>query len=285
MSDSRRVRKFRLELIGAIPRVPNNRASRVFMESRPTAWLISAFVTWRMRQVPAKPRTIRLWSEGVTPSQFEVAKPRLRALLQKVESGEDLGAHLSYLVDTMGVILPGAQTSDNRGDIDAILTRYGIHHFHIGTPSPQNPKGRSDTLVFAEVTETEFRIIAIADHRIFNQGSPEQRDFSRVCVSYCARDIPPGSGFMLNPVMSSGHSAVVMLFGLKCEAEIKRLDSQLDDPGFIDGLYGGQPILRDGQSVQRPAKPVLTWHFNDLQFGILDRRTMVFFNVFPYFAR
>ena len=285
MSDSLRVRKFRSELIGAIPRVPNNRASRVFMESQPTAWLISAFVTWRMRQIPAKPRTICLWSGGVTPSQFKAAKPRLQTLLQKVESGEDLGPHLSYLVDTTGVILPEARSSDNRGDIDAILTRYGIHHFHIGTPSPHNPKGRSGTLVFAEVMETEFRIIGIADHQIFNQGSPEQRDFARVCVSYCARDVPPGSGFMLNPVMSSGHSAVVMLFGLKCEAEIKRLDSQLDDPGFIDGLYGGQPILRDGQSVQRPAKPILTWHLNDLRFGILDRRTMVFFNIFPYFAR
>jgi hypothetical protein len=161
----------------------------------------------------------------------------------------------------------------------------GIHHFHIGTPSPQNPKGRSGTLVFAEVLETAFRIIAIADHRMFDKGSLEQRDFSRICVSYCAREVPPGSGFMLNPVMSSGHSAVVMLFGLKCEAETKRLDSLLDDPGFIDRLYGDQPILRDGQAVQRPAKPSLAWHFDDLQFGILDRRTMVFFNILPYFAR
>jgi nucleotidyltransferase/DNA polymerase involved in DNA repair len=29
----------------------------------------------------------------------------------------------------------------------------------------------------------------------------------------------------------------------------------------------------------------LAWHFNDLSFGILDRRTKVFFNIFPYFAR
>jgi hypothetical protein len=285
MSDSLRVRKFRSEIIGAIPRVPNNKASRIFMEGQPTAWLISAFVTWRMRQVPARPRSICLWSGGVTPSQFETARLRLQPLLQKVESGEDLGPHLSYLIDTTGVILPGADSADKRGDIDAILTRYGMHHFHIGVTSPQNPKGRSGTLIFAEVLETEFRIIAIADHRMFNEGSPEQRDFSRICLSYCARDIPPGSGFMLNPVMSSGHSAVIMMFGLKCNAEIKRLDSQLDDPVFIDGLYGGQPILRDGQPVQRPTKPSLAWHFNDLSFGILDRRTKVFFNIFPYFAR
>jgi hypothetical protein len=53
----------------------------------------------------------------------------------------------------------------------------------------------------------------------------------------------------------------------------------------VDQLYSQRPILRDGQTVGRPAKPSLGWHFNDLAFGILDRKTMVFFNLFPYFAR
>jgi len=90
---------------------------------------------------------------------------------------------------------------------------------------------------------------------------------------------------MLNPVMSSGHSAIVMMFGLRCQAEIERLDPLLEDASFIDKLYRGQPILREGQSVERPARPSLGWYFNDLEFGILDRKTMVFFNLFPCFAR
>jgi hypothetical protein len=205
--------------------------------------------------------------------------------LQKVETGGDLGPHLSYLVDTKGIILPGASPPDRGKDIDAILTRYGVHHFHVGEISPHNPKGRSGILVFAEVLETEFRIVALADHHVFEPNSIEQRDFSRICLSYIAKDIPRGSGFMLNPVMSSGHSSVVVLFGLKCEGEINRIDPLLDDPGFIDSLYSEQSILRNGLIVERPTKPTLAWHFEDLQFGILDRRTMVFFNLFPFFAR
>jgi hypothetical protein len=54
---------------------------------------------------------------------------------------------------------------------------------------------------------------------------------------------------------------------------------------MFDNLYSEQPILRDGLPVERPGSPSLGWHFNDLEFGILDRKTMVFFNLFPYFAR
>ena len=285
MNYSPRIDAFRSLMIAEIPRVPNNRASREFMENQPTSWLISAFVTWRMRRIPSKPRIVSLWSGGLTPLEFRAIKSRLRSLLQKVEDGQDLTPHLSYLVDTKGVILPGARSVDKGKDIDAILTRYGIYHFHVGEVSGSNPKGRSGILVFAEVLEKEFRIVTIADHRVFTTGSIAQRAFSRVCLSYIAKDVPPGSGFMLNPVMSSGHSAILTLFALKCEREIDRIDSLLDDPEFIDSLYNKQPILRDGLIVSRPEKPSLAWHFEDLQFGILDKRTMVFFNLLPFFAR
>jgi hypothetical protein len=160
-----------------------------------------------------------------------------------------------------------------------------MHHLHVGEITSQNPKGRSGMLVFAEVMDNEFRIVAIADHHAFKAGSVEQHTLSRICMSYCARDVPKDSGFMLNPVMSSGHSAIIMMFALRCQGEIERLDPLLDDASFIDKLYGEQPILRGGQPVERPASPSLGWYFNDLEFGILDRKTMVFFSLFPYFAR
>ena len=121
MVGSPSVRKFRAEIINSIPRVPNTKASRSYMESQPTSWLISTFVTWRQRQIPAKPRRISLWSGGITPSDFASAKSRLRGLLQKVETGEDLTPHLSYLVDTKGVILPVAKPAEK--GIQAVIPR------------------------------------------------------------------------------------------------------------------------------------------------------------------
>jgi hypothetical protein len=231
-----------------------------------------------MRLIPAKPRRVGLWLPGVTTEEFRAVKQRLEPLLIKVGAGKDLTSHLSDLVNTKGVILPGASPSDRKKDIDMVLTRQGLHHFHVGLASPDNPRARSGSLVFAEVLDKEFRIVAISDHRAFQAGSPEQLRFFRICRSYMAKDIPPGQGFMSSPVMSSGHSMLVALFALKCEDTIAQLDPQLDNPAFIDKLYNEQPIVR-------PKNPSLMWHFDDLKFGIFDRRTNVFFCIFPFFAR
>jgi len=280
-----RIQAFRDDIIKMLPRAPNTRASREALRAMPTNQLILAFVTWRMRLIPAKPRAVRFWSGGVTRLQAQAAKQKLQPFLKKVVAGEDLTPHLSDLVHKKGIILPGANPADRRKDIDMVLTRQGLHHFHIGIAGSGDRKGRSANLVFAEVLEKEFRIVAIADHRAFERGSAEQRDFFQICHSYMAKDVPPGQGFMANPVMTSGHSVVVVLFARKCEDEVLRLDPLLDDPAFIDKLYNDQPILRDGKPVARPANPSMVWYFEDLRFGILDRQTMVFFCIFPFFAR
>jgi hypothetical protein len=177
-----------------------------------------------MRLIPTKPRVVRIWSGGVTPSQFQSAKRKLRPLLEKVTAGKDLTPHLSDLVHKKGVILPGAGGRGRRQDIDMVLTRHGLHHFHVGVAGHGNPKGRSGTLVFAEVLEKEFRIVALSDHRVFEMRSAEQRRFFEICHAYMAKDIPPGQGFMANPVVSSGHSLLVTLFADRCDDEMRRLD-------------------------------------------------------------
>jgi len=268
-----------------LPRLPNNRASLEALCAMPIRRVILAFLTWRMRLIPARPRVVTLWSGGVTPAQFQAARAKLRPLLEKVVTGRDLTPHLSDYVKTAGIVLPGARAMERREDIDTVLIRHGLHHFHSGVAGPGNPKGRSGNLVFAEVLEGEFRIVAIADHHAFKRSSPQQLRLFEICQSYIARGVPPGQGFMANPVMSSGHPAMLVVFADRCETEILRLDPLLDDPAFIDNLYNGQPIIRDGQPVARPVDPSLAWYFNDLTLGILDRRTLVFFCIFPFFAR
>ena len=279
-----RIQAFRDDMIKMLPRAPNNLASLESLRAMPMRRVILAFLTWRMRLIPAKPRAVRFWSGGVSPSQAQAARPRLQPFLQKVAAGKDLTPHLSDLVNKKGVILPGARSADRGKDIDMVLTREGLHHFHVGVSAPGNSKGRSGDLVFAEVLDKEFRVVAVADHRVFEPGSAEQLKFFQICRTYMAKDIPPGQAFMANPVMTSGHSMLVTLFADKCEDETLRVDPLLDDPAFIDKLYHGQPILIDGQPVARPAKPSMAWHFEDLRFGILDRQTMVFFCIFPFFA-
>ena len=272
-------------MIHTIPKVPNTRQAIAALHAQPTRRLILAFLTWRMRLIPMKPRAVRVWSGGVKPWEFEAAKPRLRSFLSKVEAGQDLTPHLSELVNTKGVVLPGASPTARGQDIDRVLIRDGLHHFHIANRGPGNPKGRSATLIFAEVLEKEFRIAALSDHRAFEMGTPEHMRFFEICQAYIAKDIPAGQAFMSRPVMASGHAVDVVLFSDRCEMELERLDPCLDDPKFVARLYETHRADNSGNDFPRPEKPVLAWHFEDMQFGLLEKKTRVFFCIFPYFAR
>jgi hypothetical protein len=280
-----RIERFRESLIKELPRVPNDRASLDFMRALSTHDLILSLVTWRMRLIPKKPRAVKFWSGGVTPMQSRLARAKLEPLLNDVRAGRDLEPYLSESVKRAGIDLARARPAGRRRDMDMVLTRHGLHHFHVGVKTTGNPKGRSGALVFAEVLPDEFRVVAISDHRAFEHESEERKRFFCICMAYMAKDILPGEGFMPNPVMSSGHSVLVWAFARKCCDEIQRLDPSLDDPAFIDGLYGQLKLVNGVPPIARPASPNMAWYFNDLTFGILDKATMAFFCLFPYFQK
>ena len=272
-----RIQSLRDEIIREIPRVPNNRASRARLEAMHTSDLILAYLTWRMRLIPAKPRFVQFWSAGIDKSHFATVRTLLLPLLSKVASGKDLTPHLSYLVNRKGIVVASQKTAGCRDDKDMMLTRMGLHHFHIEGMTPGNPKGRSKHLIFAEVTETTFTVIALTDHDAFNPMSPEGRRFHDICHSYIQKDMAPGTGYMMNPVMSSGHSLLLTIFSNECDAKMKQFDPLLDDPDFIEKIYAD--LL-----VERPKKPKFSWYFDDLKFGLLETKARVFFSIYPFFS-
>lgn len=280
-----RIRAFRASIIEQLPRAPRDKTSLALLNEKPTRQLISLFVNWRIRLLPARPRVVTLWSSGVTTAQLEESWSELQPLLEKVKRGEDLTPNLSTSVENKGVVLAGANPADKGKDLDSVLIRTGLHHFHIGVAGPGNPKGRSDRLVFAEVLSDEFRVVAISNHGAFERGSPDHQRFHEICRRYIERDMAPGQGYMANPVMSSGHSMVTIGFGLRCENEIERLDPLLDNAEFVRTLYNDQSIFVGLAQEARPKKTNFAWHFDDLKFGVLEKRTNVFFCRFPFFDR
>jgi hypothetical protein len=243
------------------------------------------YLTWRRRFIPAKPRTVKFWPPGIIHPGYMSIRPLLSPFIRKVEAGDDLTPHLSDLVNTAGFVLPTPANTRRGDDKDMVLTRLGLHHFHVGAVAPDNPKGRSGHLIFAEVTESDFTVIAVGDHRVFTAGSPESIRFYETSLAYITRTVLPGQGFMLSPVETSGDSMELRLFSRACESQIECLDQKLDDRQFIDELWNGQPIEREGQSIQKPAKPSFKWHFDDLRFGIIERKTLVFFCIYRFFTR
>jgi hypothetical protein len=100
-----RIQAFRDELIKMLPRAPNDRASRGSLEAMPTQRLILAFVNWRMRLIPAKPRMVKFWSGGITPLQAQSARSKLQPLLKAAAAGKDLTPYLSDSVNRVGIDL------------------------------------------------------------------------------------------------------------------------------------------------------------------------------------
>ena len=273
-----RIQALRELMVKAIPRVPNNRESLEYLKRLRTSDLILAYLSWRMRLVPAKPRQVKAWSGGLDIFRFLEIRQRLQPLLSKVEAGEDLTQHLSDLVRTSGFTVPNGQDRKGWAFDDLVLARMGLHHFHVGEVSAANPKGRSGQLVFAEVTETDFTIIAYLDHDVFNSASDSFRRFLGICNSYIQKDMVPGTAYMHNPVTVSGHPVVLVEYADACEMQMRRLDAELDTSAFIDKLYADT-------GIDRPGKIKLKWHFEDLNFGLIEPKTGTFFCIYSYFTR
>ena len=189
-----RIRAFRADLIGRIPRKPHNRASLQAFAAERTSELVLAYCTWRMRFVPAKPRAVTVWPGGVSPWQLMEFGSRLGPLFSTARAGGDLTPHLSNDAKTAGVVMPGARKGRKRADIDQVLVREGLHHFHLGKRG--KPEARSSALVFADVTGDEFKVVAISDHRAFTIDPPESLRFLDICRAYLAKGIPAGQAFM-----------------------------------------------------------------------------------------
>jgi hypothetical protein len=271
LDQSPRIQKFRKSLIEVLPSMPNDRASRASLAALPTIRLILSYITWRMRHIPAKPRTVKRWLGGVSLVRLYASRGELSSLLKDVSEGNDLTPYLSTHVAKAGIVLQGASPQNRRRDIDTVLVRHGLHHFHVGYRSKENPKGRSGTLLFADVQPHEFRIIAISNHDAFTLSSVEQKRLMRICESYISRELPAGAAYMTNPVLASGHSFMAWAFARKCVDEMERLDAMLESETFVDSLYS----LSTPHMERRPHSceaSDLEWGFHDLRFGILDKK-------------
>jgi hypothetical protein len=274
-----RIRAFRAELIKAIPKVPNTKATVAHMNTFGTHHLMLTYLTWKMRFVPAKPRKVLIWSVGVDPDFFAAIRSQIQPLAGKVERGQDVTSHLSGLVNTLGFAMPEVPIEKRRHEKDGVLTKMGLHHFHVGAMTGANPRGRSGRLVFADVTDDEFKIIAISDHDAFNIGSAEWTRLFGISNRYIQSQVPPGASYLAYPTMSSGHPMELVRYADHCDGTMVRLDPGLEDRAFVDRLYSENDAA-DGQCLERPAKPTFKWHFENRDFGVLETKTRVFFRMY-----
>jgi hypothetical protein len=138
------------------------------------------------------------------------------------------------------------------------------HHFHLGMNiEAGGHAARTNDLIFAEVSRDKFKVIAIFNHEVFDQGSTERRRLSALHGHIIFRGLPPGAGVMSGPVMSSGHAMHVVHYAGYCARLIESVDPQLDDRAYIENWYATT-------TIESPPKPKLKWAFLHLDLAVYD---------------
>jgi hypothetical protein len=262
-----RIKKFRGELIRAIPRFPNDRASLLHMQQKHLPELLIDYINWRSRYVGQRPRAVSAEPAAQADPRWGAHAAVITAFLDEVRRGDDLTPYLSIEPHTKGYTpaarAPGATPVDRWSDKDFVLNVMGYHHFHLGTKvQKRGHVDRTDDLIFAEVQRDTFNVIAVFGHDVFDPNSAERKKLWSVHDQVAYRGVPPGSVVVSAMIATSGHTLKVVRYAQYCARYIRDFEPKLDDLNYMASLYP------PGQQMSH--KPKFAWGFRHLDLLIQE---------------
>lgn len=279
VEDSRRVKTFRRELVAAVPRFPNDRASLRAVESKTLTDLIITYIGWRLRYVAQRPRKVIGRLNLTSDPCAALLAPKIDAFLRSVEAGDDLTPYMSLQPHTHGYTPaadPRTPGADTWADKDFLLNVMGLHHFHLEAAGHAAP---TNEVLFASVTREEFEIIGLFDHAAFDHKddgtmTPERMKLWRTYQAREAVGALPGQlkigGYANLGIARSSQPVAVTRAAQRHVGIIRKINPKLDDPAYVKTLYGEAAV---------PTKPKLKWSYCHLDFGLSDQAA-AFFGVF-----
>ena len=179
---SKRLEKFKKELIQDIPKVPNNRNTIKELEDDSLSSVIFHFVHWKHRFVAQRPRKIVFYIDKNSIEErpkWEKLENNLEAFFKKVKDGENLTLHLSNYVNKRGYVSRSELQNGKYGrwhDKDMYLNCMSFYHFHLGLNIDQKTGmiDRTKEVLFAKIDRDEFCILGIFDHAVFHETESEE---------------------------------------------------------------------------------------------------------------
>lgn len=281
IENSKRVKALRRELISAIPRVPNDKASLQALQSKKLTDLLITYIGWRLRYVAARPRNVIGLSSLASDPRAAALQPNINAFVNAVVAGADLTPYLSTLPRSKGYAPAAEQrttSADRWADKDLVLNVMGFHHFHLGlTMETAGHMARTDHVLFASVTRDTFEIFCLFDHAAFvyeDNGTmtPERLKLWSIYQAREAARALPGQlmigGYANLGVTLSSQPMAVTRAAQRHVRIVGEVEPRLDDPAYVRTFY------QDGTA---PAKPKLKWHYRHLDFGLLEQSAGKFF--------
>lgn len=279
MTESKRIKNFRLSLAKQIPKFPNNKHSLQTLESKGLGDLLIDYANWAIRYVALRPRFVEIHSTATQDKRWKLLSLEINQFLSKVRNGEDLTPHLSLQPHSQGYT-PAASLcgiNNNRwADKDFLLNVMGFHHFHLGLEFERNGHiERTNNLLFAKVNRNKFEVIAIFDHSVFDKTpdglmSAERTRLWTIFDKLCLLGAPAGSCVVGSPITTSGHPHQIVRLAGEYAHTIHHFDLNLDQPDALIKLY-------EEAKIKAPVKSKLRWHLNWLDLGLLDEPSNHFF--------
>ena len=276
IENTKRVKAFQHNLIKCIPRSPNNRASLCAIESKTLTGLLIIYINWRLRYVACRPRKVTGLSTLAGDPRAVGLESNIKEFVKAVEAGRNLTPYLSLDIRKRGYSpVITEQTPGTRANIwhdkDFLLNVIGLHHFHLGlTQEAAGHMARTDQVVFASVARDTFEILGLFDHTAFKRddGGAMTPERERLWSTYQKRqeaEALPGQlmvdGYGGMGITTAGTTVVGTQVAIHHAKIIREIEPKLDDPIFLETLYG-----KGGA----PKKPKVQWHYNHLDFGLLD---------------
>ena len=277
---SKRVQKFRRDLVRAIPRIPNNKTSLQALQSKHLTDLLIIYLSWRFRNVAVRPRKVIGLSVLEKDHRARVLRKNIADFVEAVEAGAVLGPYLSHKARRQGYVLasdPRLTDTTTWEDKDFVLNAMGLHHFHLGLQMQASGLvERTKEVLVAFVTRDTFEILGLFDHSVFDWSvdqelTPERKRLWSVRDEYRAMGEQSGTiyldGYGGMGVTTAGTPTIISIKAMRHAEFIRDIDPKLDNFEYVNTLFSGHAV---------PKKVNLEWHYNDMDFGLLNKSSRHF---------
>ena len=279
MSEPKRIKKLKKELIKQLPFFPNNKETLLELESQNIHPIMLHYLHWQARQVPVRQRSVQLAPEVTSDKRWNNLKENINLLFDKVRTGVDLSPHLSSKAHQKAYspIETRNAKMDKWEDKDFILNTKGFHHFHLDMNIQNNGLvKRTNDVLFARVQRDSFHAVGIFDHSVFGsckniaEPSNELERLWKIYDKLTTLGLPPETVYISNPITTSGHPLFLVDESSRYCEIILSVDARLDDYTYIKSLY-------QEAKVTTPKKYKFEWFMDGLDLKLLDKKNSMVF--------
>lgn len=191
------IKRFKDDLVKAIPYVPNNKESKDFLLSLGVDMLLHMHDFWHHRLIDVRPRKVDLPSRIRSTPAYIRKKDKVKSLIGLIEAGQDVNGYLSRKAHYEALDVEAfKQDKDFMRSRDQMHICEGYHHLHL-EPYP----GRTDDLIIAKILHSHVDIIGVFPHVIFEENCPAsvKSDYDLAVSAYAKKIAPSGGYFMGGP--------------------------------------------------------------------------------------